>query len=632
VDSLLDVTVRAGKSSNTAASLPGLLAQFVKLISLLPPANERVVRSVRSVLEELSRQHEHRLVIDMKLERDRVRIGDETVDADYNPNLRWLLDLLERSGVAALEFRATINSEALFAFGRQAVANVNCRGANFLFSDLWPEEYRGIHLVERRYDGAFPVERGPHSACRTRWKTAGRQGQMLAEILDSDRELHDRLVQLQLLIDQVAERDEPGAPRRKVDVIGRIVNLLPAQASVRPKQLREMADHLLRCLSEEIKAPEVGERDRNVDRMLLRLSRKFFYRGDRGEERGEDAGSVSFDEREDTALGERSRPEDLEVVLAAALPAVRCDRDGPQAGGMDEGSETIGVLLHFLMQLKDEDAAAGVYRSLVPLLEAGPDAGRRVLLRFVELARLRFEQWRQVRYLDRLAFLLGDPRLAGLSREIGLFSLEQMTRFYPAAFLPYLDWIDPERPGELRHLEAVCRAVGAGRLVDSRQELEKAGGFERDRRAEKLLGHPHKGFLPLYHLILRERGARATEVVLALRELGLEGAEAAPLSLLERPEELPPDYLLRLTSPSGSAEDRRELVASAARLLTQVATDENRPVERRVVAISRLGMLGGPSARETLADLAGSRRWLVFPVQAAVIREAARHALDSCRV
>ena len=625
---LQDVESRLTEGDDLNQSLPATFAHFVKLTSLLPPTNERVRRSAVSFLSELSQMHEHALAVTLKIDRGRVTIGETVTEAEYNPNLRWLLEHLERAGVATIEFRATVNTEALFAFCRQLVANGNSRSSTVLFTDFWPEEYQGLRLTERRFDGAFPVQGVSGGASQTKWKTSSRQGQMLAEILDSDPGLHIKLVQLQALIDRAAEADERALPRKRVDIIGRVVNLLPAEALARPQRIKEVAETLLQHLTSELDAPGQADRDNTVDHMLLRLSRKFFYREDSGGDRiPEDDTAEDVDDIELEEVPETSSAEDVGTVLEEII---RCGGEWKEVRLSetpgDEG-EPIGVLLHFLVQLKDEDSAARMANLLVPLLQQAPAAGREIIAPFVQHAVTRFESWRQTRILDRLSYLLGDSRLASLAAEADLFSVEEMTRLFPAIFLPYLDWMDLSDRRQVWHLEVVCGALGAGRLLDSQIELEKSGGLERDRRAEKILANPRKSFLPLLHMILRKNGSRLPEVAKALCELELERPEAIPLKLCEETGKLPAEYLLKLTSGDDSAEARADLRTSVTRILVQIASQDEGVTDRRLVAISRLGAIGGAEAETALREIAGSRRWLVVPNEPAEIRKAARHAL-----
>ena len=604
-----------------SGTLAGALARFVKLTALLPPTNERVQWSARAVLSQVSRTLEERLVVVLNLGLGNLTVDGQAEDSEYDPSLRWFVDHLERSGVAAIELRPTVSHASLLAFGKRLVENGNNRRSEVLFDDLWPESYPGIKLIERRYDGAFPVGADGQDGARTRWRTASRQGRMLAELLESKPELTHKLMRLQALIDQADAQAGPTEGRKQVDLIGRIVNLFPAEAMADPSRITELADSLLSHLAQEIERPGTGKlvaRDMSVNHMLLRLGRKFFFReqpAQQQEGKAKQLGQRNWKQKTDQSI------EELLCDIEQLEEGERVELEERQASER----ERVGVLLQFLALTRDEDLADRLVHLIATALsDTGSDC-ESFVLEFVRRARARFALHRQGSVLDRLAALLADPRLESLAAESKLFEVEQMIELFPTVFVPFLDSLDPEDSSGRQRLESVCRAVGPERLLGSSAELAKAGGLGHNGRAGKLLAQPCLATLPFLHLILEDQPALTAEVALALRGLKLDLPEAEPLRLFEDVRALPREYLSKLAASGGSHAE--ELTRVASRLLVRIAVEADWPQEKRQFAISLLGVVQSELARETLETLARGRRFLVLPTECAEIRETARHAL-----
>lgn len=609
-------------------------AEFVKMTALLPSSNERVRESADLCLAAFHAALQGSDQLDMILDKGRVSLGTTVIEVDYKPSLRWLVERLDRAGVFKLEFTSSLTAEALDAFCRQLQANCGNLRSSVMFSDLWPDEYDGLRPIERRFDGAFPVGGTPGDTITTKWKTASRQGQMLAEMLDSDEQLMARVEELQRIIEESSGPPDPNAPRKKVDLIGRLINLLPAEAMTDSDRMREMADELLERLTTALQSGTPISDDPAVDHLLHRVSRKFFFRPSEAEPRPRSLDFSSAPKKKANtpttpAPPARTETEDradaiLEEISGITPPA----KESHLLDQVTDELERLGVLLHFFVRLEDEGLVERLRGHITPsLAQAVP--GRSALLQaHITQACERFDAALQRRQLHRLFDLLCDPTLKALADESRLFGVDNVVKVFPATFLSFLDTLDTDGAADLDALEKVCQGVGPARLSRAAGELTQEGGFARNGRAAKILRHPRSTLLPLYHVMMQSEPTTAPGVADALKALDLDSRLTAPLRLLPDTSEVPLDYLLLLTGERGRDGDA-ELTRAASSLIARFVTetDEER-ASARLDAIPLLGVLQCDEAKKALEALTSTRRRLLAPFEGEEFQKAAQRALS----
>ncbi|MFG0319912.1 MAG: hypothetical protein ACF8XB_21755 [Planctomycetota bacterium JB042] len=620
-----------GESGPHAAWI-GLFADFVKLTALLPPSNERVRETSERCLEAFRIVFEEREDLELTIDQGRVRCGDTTVEVEYRPSLRWLVERLDRTGVARLRFTPALTRESLLEFCARLQENCGNLGSSVLFSDLWPAGLAGLEPVERRFDGAFPVGAGSSGTVATRWKTASRQGQMLAEMLDSDESLQGRLAALQQVLESSAPAAPSDEPRRRVDLIGRLINLLPAEAMADPSRMREMADELLTRITAAIADGAPASDTAQVDHLLHRVSRKYFFRA---AEAGPRPGPLSFAPPTEAAepapppIGTRTETEERVDELLAELDGIApLVHERRLLDRVTDELERLGVLLHFFVRLEDEELVERLRGFLVPSLAPAVPGRSALLQAHIAQARERFAAALERRQLHRLFDLLCDPSLKSLAEESRLFGVENVVEVFPATFHSFLDSLDPDRPEDLDALAEVCGRIGPARMRDAASHLVLEGGFSRHGRTAKVLRRPRPELLSLYHVLLRVEPAAAPAVAEALRALDLDARLSGPLRILSD-EEVPVDYLLALTTePSRHEGDERRVEAAAGLLAEFVTRTDEESAARRLEAIPMLGVLKCETARKGLEELSSTRRRLLAPSEGEPFREAVRRALS----
>ncbi len=610
----------------------GLFAEFVKLTALLPPSNERVRETAERCLEAFRAAFEEREELEFTLDKGRVRCEETTVVVDYRPSLRWLVERLDRTGVACLRFSPALTRASLLEFCARLQENCGNLRASVLFSDLWPTEFAGLRPIERRFDGAFPVGAGAGGTVATRWKTASRQGQMLAEMLDSDESLQGRLDELQRVLESSAPAAPSDEPRRKVDLIGRLINLLPAEAMADPSRMREMADELLSRITDAIAGGVPASDTAQVDHLLHRVSRKYFFRPAETAPRPK---PLAFAPPAEAAapppaeIGTRTETEErVDEILAELDGIAPLAKERHLLDRVTDELERLGVLLHFFVRLEDEELVERLRGFLVPSL-APAIPGRSALLQaHIAQARDRFEAALERRQLHRLFDLLCDPSLKSLAEESRLFGVENVVEVFPATFHSFLDSLDAEREVDLDALVEVCARIGPARMRDASSHLALEGGFSRHGRTAKVLRRPRPELVSLYHVLLRAEPAAAPAVAEALRALDLDARLAGPLRILSD-EEVPVEYLLAITTERSRQEGDEPRVEAAAGLLAEFVTrTDDASAARRLEAIPLLGVLRCEAARKALEEISSTRRRLLAPSEGEAYREAARRALS----
>lgn len=586
-------------------------SQFTKNLSLLPPTNERVLASADELLAGLAEVFDQGRDFVVRVSTTALEVDGVAVDVASYPVVEWLAERLVATGIAGVEFGPSLTRESLYEFTRELLENAANLTTQVLFEDLWRREHPGIRLIERRYAGANSVSSDPHAPS---WTTATRRGREIADELDADPDLAERIRALEERF-----RNE-GGTTRDLDLVGRIVNLLPAEALSDRRQLRGLVDRVIAGLSEE-----KSDRDVGLDALLLRVSRKYFFR-----DGAVDARDLGENSEQDAPTIESVLPEEVAKILEFSAPvAAEANPLPPLLDEERERAEAVGVMLSHYLYAPGETFGTAAYRQLVSALgNASPDVNT-VVGRFRHRIEQRLKRTGDSEPFVRLFRLERSPSLVGRRGFHGR-DLEWIRGHFPHTFLPLLDSIAAGDHHDVDLLDRLCRSVGSERLRREIAPMVEAGLLERDGRAELILSRPTTATLPLVHLLLARRESYAPQVVDFLRRIEWTAVEAAPLKILGA-ENLPMAYLLELTRGGADNQFAPSLRTEASKLIGRwvaaTATSEAADDEKRAYAVSMLGELRSEEAWEMLERLVSDRRWFGLPRESRTIRRAAREAL-----
>lgn len=634
---------RPASSESTALEWLEALAGYVKAVTVYPDANtrvreglERVVRAVEAARtdERCTPSANVALVFDGGI----ARVGKIELQPREGSNAAWLRERFERTSLAGLELEPDVRPEDVRGFARELLDQYSRTQLDREFDRLWERDPPRIRLRRRLFDGVFSDLEPPSEAGGNDDEEPRSRGVPLADHLAQDPGVRERM---QALEERLRGAREPGDELTELDVLARLVELLPADAFSDERRVRDWATSILDAL---LAVPGTGDGDGSragpmeadaVDARLARLVRlstqRFFARAaPRVLELG--AGEVDSDE---AVARRRARDEEITDDLSAFLAEIRGLPPLPAADlsrELESRVEQLAVwLFHFATRGDDEGLVERLCPGLRRLL-ADPDAERlAILAKYLEpwpdeeldAARRRFE---------RITGVLTRVDLAPLVLRCGALSFEDVERAFPRDFPLLLRAVDLASEVDLGRLEVLCQRLGYDALVGAAPAMRHAG-LQDGQLARRVLALERPGLAGLAAAFLECVGEPLhTDAVAYLRAIGSDRAETCLLSVVGDPLHIPQGYvsgLLRLLAhPPGWRDPAlARVVGNELRRFVLERATEPEAAERRAYAIRHLGEFPAAGARELLEAIVSGRRWLVAAREPKCVRFAAREAL-----
>jgi hypothetical protein len=615
------------------------LAQFAKALSIYPASNSRVVTNLEAFLQTFGQvQAEGKpRPVRILFGGQHLRVDGEEHDVAHSPQVGWLRDRCEQTGLAGIELAPGLQRNSVVAFCRLLLENFAAHRDETDFDAVWGSAPADLLPIERRFDGDF-------TGLVSDLDLDGTSGSPnhLASALAGEQSIQEQLLALQMVLDP----DQAG-PKLSMDLLDHVTRLLPADVMTDLPRVVSMTNRVLDVLihrlelQQQPQAPEAergpegsaGPRpqrphgdQREIERMLTLVARGLFSRSDaelpRRLERTPAEMRARSGHREDADIAD-----DLESLAREfrALPDFAPEMALFRAE--ETHAEQIGVFLHYLLQDDGELRHDLLRGHILALLSSGAASVREVLDEYVDL--LRSPQGRQSIHTGRLLEVLRTARLGGVLRTRAIVTAESVLESFPDDFGLYLDALDLAREDDLAELAEVCRTLGDDLITGNGPRLVREQELLKHGRAEAVLHSAHPELAALALVVLQHGGERYRQLVVDyLRALELADPEACLLTVADGLEYFPREYLAALMDRSGAADRRKteKLHHWVSMMLCRYVRNAENDEARRTYAIRLLADFWQDEAAELLRGLARSPLIGTSGVPAG-IRKAAKDTL-----
>jgi hypothetical protein len=376
---------------------------------------------------------------------------------------------MDKAALAGVAFAPELRPQALVAFTRTLLGHYARTDLDWDFDRLWPAEYPGLRLIDRRFQGAFTgagaevdgIGRDP----RAEPAELGDREQELIRRLSLDDSVHERLLEIQDRLDRQADG---GQPKRGMNLIGRIVRMLPAEAMVDFERVLEMTADVLATIANRsamahgTAAVEACQDDASLNKLMLIMSRRLFSR------QTPSATDVEFDQGVPAPSAKDERiTEDFEA-FRAELELLPDSSAQDWLLEFELPSEQLAVCLHYLVNHESAQKTKALYPTMSRILAAPGREELLVLKTYVDKCLAEQPQGGRGR---KIARILDCLRATGATRVLrsGSVSEESVIEHFPRSFGLFVAALDLGRPGEVELLARVCLAVGAERVSPNRR-------------------------------------------------------------------------------------------------------------------------------------------------------------------
>jgi hypothetical protein len=619
--------------TSSALRLAEAWAAFSKALAIYPETNSRVTATLDALFGALA-VHPRTVnpggAVALYFQQGHVWVDGESHEVLAKTNLAWLQERMEKAVLAGVLIRPELQRDDLLRFTRDLLAHFTRTDLDLDFALLWPDAYGGLQPVERRFQGTFSGSALP---------TAGPAGVAGLSAPSHDRETQERLVQELSEKDAVHERllvlqerldaaTGPDKATRSIDLVERIVALMPAEAMADANKLLELTTEVLDTLAHEASegrgnAGVLATGDSALNNLVLTVGRRLFGRKAAGQDEG--PGEATATGRDDAVT------EDV-AACGAEFAALPDDLDSSRGlAELELPEETLGVHLHYFVNLESLDKAKRLYPVLARSLAAGGAESLAVLASYLGTLRVERKAGGDGRKLARVLEFLRASQLTSALRACGALAEDLVIATFPLDFGLFVLSLDLALPREIERLARVCRGVGAERLLAEGETLQREINFADETFAQRILGQREPALMPLARLILEKGGPIYRETVVAyLRKLELTADEPCLVRLFDSPADLPQDYLFSVMSsttgssyPPGLRARVAELLCAYVRQLGSAQPES----PRRVYGIQLLAKFPSREAKQLLTEIVGSSKYLVIHNEPKPVRRAAKAVL-----
>lgn len=625
-----------------ALSLAESFAVFVRALAFYPETNSRVRSSLGEVMRTATKVFESAAADDgssdqvaLVFTRGTVSVGREQEEVVAGSNLAWLAERFEVSGLAGMSLSVDTTPESLLQFAKDLLDSFRRSALDSDFDATTFRELPGLRPLERRFEGTFDGDGAREvsdAETMLQEEELRSREQRLAKRLLQNEEIQERIEELAAT---QPEADEENGVFTTIDLLSRIVRALPIEAVQDPESVVAHTLEVLEVVGKDWKAQEAG-RD-PLSHALLTASLDLFGRRSWGPDtlaenpEGErvivapaQRGHASDDRIDDDLDALLSEYEELPEAGASDLTMVRAENP----------TEQVGVYLHYLVQLEDEEKARLTHAPLARLLRVMGADTREVVRAYVEVLSPRSKVRLAERHRRRVLEFLYSSGMTRLLADFGAFSADMALQLFPEDFGVYLDSLDLQEPREHAELARVMASLGPARVAEASEKLVTETRLLEPERVRLMLSRPDPAMAPVARIVLARGDQSFKEVVVGyIRSLGPTGEETCLLQLLSD-EELPRDYLADLLDPPTHPAGIRNLHERISRTLVTFVRDVADLEARRghrLAAIRMLALFQTPEATELLNELLGGRRFLFARKESSEVRAAATSSL-ACHV
>ena len=639
--------------SPTIAAFIARWAEFTKAYAIYPLTNVRVQKALDDLLASLEPafaedEVDDEIGLQILFGREEVRAGKERVPLVQRSILGWLEERVRRAALAGIAFLPGVEGDAIAAWTARLLEHFKRKDLDQPFEELWPEPYEGLLLIDRRFEGYFD-DTGGHLSSVTWGEDSdgpghGRANREVARLLSEDKKVVDQIERLSEHVrnHDDAEDDDGDGLFRRIDILPRIVQLLPHDALQHYDQAVQVTVQVMESLADRLARTERGGNlgafadDSTLNQLIYATSRGIFGRKapsteeiakrlERGRKfrRKAAKGKLRSGRASDSAV-----EESLELLLQDMERLPEPFHGEMESHTSESQDEQLGVYLHVLLRVDAQSQTEGMKRHIADLLETAGERRLSTLKDYLEST----SESGHAGY-RRLIDLMCERDLQGFLRTSGFLEPTKILRLFPRYFGLYLEALDTSSNDDLRELEGICSELGPNQIREARKDLVDQEGITEEHRASALLSRPALSMLPFVRILLAEgTDDQRVQAVKLLRRLRVNVREACLLYIWDDPVGLPLEYLLTISDPERTKED---LEALHPKISHQIGRFLNSSLaqevdeKRRIYAIHHLGMFGGRDSEFTLREILKAKRFGFLPVESKAIREAAASALES---
>lgn len=608
-------------------------ADYAKAAIIYPPGSSRVAAAFETFKATLDAAAVHGHVA-VTMAQDKVIVGVESTDIVPDSKAAWLRDRLRSAALDGVVFHVRVDAEAMLAFTRR-LSELHQRKGTLDQDERWPEHYRGIDLVHREFDGSFDGER----THLVHGESLDPEEGMLNDLVGQEYEgLVDRLSEEGGVSASVARISEQLAGMQLPDeielefgskavrrLLRYVVQCIPAdereQYAQASRTARSILGGLEAMLQKEGRTTAAVTKDDSVDLQALvyAASRMIFSRA---------PSEISADELPDRGKGGHRGDDEIEDDLSSllleinGLPRQRIEMADEV---VDDRAEQLRVYFHYLARPKEGERLDTIYDHANRLLHNCSDREKAAIRDVLA------DVWHRaddVRGRRRVIEFFTHAKKTRLLRECGALPPEYIHQSFPRDFGIYLDGIDPTDAGDRAELLAVVRGLEAEKiegveaaLISGPESLGHPG------RVPALLSLRSEAVLPFVGPLLALDDPEITPALVRyLREIGSGNQACVALEVIGEFGRYSPHYLRDCARSLMNGAVYPGVLIYQADMLTSVLSAKHTEQHLRVRAIHGLGALGTNEATRRIKLLL-KRRFGLFPVEPANIRQAARSAL-----
>jgi hypothetical protein len=605
-------------------------AALVRALAYYPESNSRIGVCVDTTLKAMA---DCRAPGPLRVlfARNSVSVGDRECVFAPATNANWLAERLDGCGLAGALFEPGLRASSLVTFCKQVLDSFRRSTLDPDFEYWSAEPVEHVHVLQRRFEGAFDAGVGTseveHSAGSVSGRSAvapgvGTEDSVLSTKLLEDARIQARLVELS--VHYGAEPGEVSVTLPAIELLGLLVDALPAEALNDPTVAVERTLLLLDEIHRE------GGADDRLGEAILNAGMRLFGRHlpqlDTDQPVRPIPAGVRGHDRDDAIS------DNLDELLAeiGTLPAP--SKSDLHFKHMERTDEQLGVFLHYLVTLESEEQAEAVHTPLARLLRQAGEKEDPVLASYLEPLRDDAPRPASALHRRRVLEFLQEFDLTSLLIRFNAFTVSMARELFPEEFGVWLQSRNFDRDADRAELTGLLESLGAERILAAGPRLVSEARIADPVRARKLLARAHPALAPIARLILA-RGDSALKGVVALfvRKLENLGPEGCLLGLIPD-EELPRDYLAGLLDPPRTPGARSMLHRRISETLCEfVEASAGNPARaaQRLAAVIHLGTFESEPSKVLLKGLLSSRHLLFLPAESAELRAAARQALAS---
>lgn len=631
-----------------AAALANRWATFTRATSIYPAMNHRIrdamtlfLDALRKALAEAATPPE--VGLRAVFSGEEFLLGKERIPIEKDTVLGWLSERVQWADLVGVDFLPGLTEASLLAFTAHLLDLNKRRGPDRPFREPWVQAYEGLRVLDRRFDGFFDDAAaagqggGLGQSKSTALGKAGQATQTVARLIAQHPQIREYMDRLRVQF----QSDSRGNERtRRIDLLERIVDLLPHDAMGHYDQAVEVVLHVLEDLAGRLEHSN-GEDDvraftdeTTLNQLVFATSRGVL--GARTPTTEEIATRlVSEKGTQRVPPGKRTGVREGDEAIVGNVDLLwedLADLPPPHSGELTTANaesplEQLGVYLHFLVDSDEEGSLPGLYPRLAELLgEAGPRR-QQILAEYLEAT-----QESSAAGFGRLLAFLRDNNLYPLLRTCGFLSAANVVHGFPRHFGLYLTTLDAVRRADLDELDGVLDAVGPERVREAEKALVLTERILEESCMGPILARPSTSLRPLLRIALARGGESVrAKAIGILPRLRIDVREACLLYVWDDPKGLPIDYLVTITDPEHTTEDLAGLhsqISSEICRFLESTVDRSDRDERRIYAIQHLGVFFDAGAEYLLDHIVHDRSLGLLHKQSKAVRDAARRALD----